>query len=104
MDDIIYFDNAATTFPKPVEVLESINEYYKKYGVNPGRGGYSLSLKAGEIIVETRNLLSQLFEISSDQIHFAPSVTYSLNQIIFSDNNHADRLLLLNMAPARDHF
>lgn len=83
MDDIIYFDNAATTFPKPVEVLESINEYYKKYGVNPGRGGYSLSLKAGEIIVETRNLLSQLFEISSDQIHFAPSVTYSLNQIIF---------------------
>ncbi len=45
MDGIIYLDNAATTYPKPLEVYDFMNEFYKKNGVNPGRSGYDMSLE-----------------------------------------------------------
>ena len=58
---IIYLDNAATTFPKPREVLERMVDAYAKFGVNPGRSGYDLCMVAGELVYETRKALAAFF-------------------------------------------
>ncbi len=41
MTEIVYLDNASTTFPKPAEVHDFMYEFYRNYGVNPGRGNNS---------------------------------------------------------------
>lgn len=77
---MIYFDNAATSFPKPDRVYNKIMEVMKEYGVNPGRSGYKLSLKASREIYETRNLISQLFNIKNPMdIIFTFNCTQGLN-------------------------
>lgn len=56
----IYFDNAATTFPKPKSVIDSLSNYYIYCGASAGRGGYSSSMEAGGIVYSARRKLSQL--------------------------------------------
>ena len=46
MDGIIYLDNAATTFPKPDVVHDTVRDFYSKKGVNPGRTGCDLAISA----------------------------------------------------------
>ena len=41
---MIYFDNAATTFPKPLVVKNAVDTALTRYGANPGRGGHDLSV------------------------------------------------------------
>lgn len=77
---MIYFDNAATTFPKPSITYERIIEAMKEYGANPGRAGHSMALKANREIFATRNILSKLFNIDNPMnIIFTSSGTESLN-------------------------
>lgn len=77
---MIYFDNAATSFPKPETVYDEIYSAMKDYGANPGRSGHKLALKAGRGIYETRDALSQLFNIKDPMnIVFTMNCTESLN-------------------------
>ena len=48
---MIYFDNGATTFPKPLSVRKAINEAMSDYGANPGRSGHKMSVKSSEICI-----------------------------------------------------
>ncbi|ADL13522.1 aminotransferase class V-fold PLP-dependent enzyme [Acetohalobium arabaticum] len=76
----IYLDNAATSFPKPESVYQAVDNYQRNIGVNPGRGSYRRAEQAQEIIVETRKLLSQLFNIETPaRIVFTANVTEALN-------------------------
>ena len=61
MSDLIYLDNGATSFPKPEEVYTYMDNFYRKYGVNPGRSGYDLCMEAGEVVEGTRKLLADFF-------------------------------------------
>jgi cysteine desulfurase/selenocysteine lyase len=80
---IIYLDNAATTFPKPKEVLEQMVGVYGRFGVNPGRSGYDLCLVAGELTHETRKLLTTFFGgASPERLVFAVNATDALNLAI----------------------
>jgi cysteine desulfurase/selenocysteine lyase len=80
---IIYLDNAATTFPKPKEVLERMLEVYGRFGVNPGRSGYDLCLVAGELTYETRKMLASFFGgASAERLVFAANATDALNLAI----------------------
>ena len=45
---MVYFDNAATTFPKPPQVVSAIKKAVVDYGGNPGRAGHPLSMKTAE--------------------------------------------------------
>ena len=45
---MIYWDNAATTWPKPMAVTEAMSRALTRYGANPGRGGYEAALQAAE--------------------------------------------------------
>ncbi|MGO1469461.1 MAG: aminotransferase class V-fold PLP-dependent enzyme [Tissierella sp.] len=77
---MIYFDNAATTFPKPDSVYESVMEAMKEYGANPGRSGHKMSLRANRGIFETRNLLAGFFNIKNPMnMVFTFNATESLN-------------------------
>jgi cysteine desulfurase family protein len=77
---IIYLDNAATTFPKPREVLQQALDAYGRFGVNPGRSGYDLCLVAGELVFETRKMLSAFFGgTKPERLIFAANATDALN-------------------------
>ena len=58
---LIYLDNGATSFPKPEIVYQTMDQFYRSYGVNPGRSGFDLCLEAGSMVDKTRKLLSGLF-------------------------------------------
>ena len=75
-----YFDNAATTFPKPEIVYNRIMEAMRDYGANPGRSGHKLALKLNRGIYDTRLSLAQLFNIKNPMnIIFTFNCTESLN-------------------------
>jgi cysteine desulfurase family protein len=61
MERVIYLDNAATSFPKPDVVHDTMRDFYRRNGVNPGRTGCDLALNAEQMIHETRRKLSALF-------------------------------------------
>lgn len=77
-----YFDNAATTFPKPECVYEYMNSFYRECGGNAGRGNHKLSMGAGKMISETRSRLQQLLHCENKKIVFTPSATIALNMIL----------------------
>ncbi|SKA60904.1 cysteine desulfurase family protein [Succinivibrio dextrinosolvens DSM 3072] len=81
-NNIAYFDNAATTFPKPEIVYSFMNEFYRSNGVNIGRGSSSSGKSAYRLQKETRDLLLDLFHCPGKQIIFEPSATIALNQVI----------------------
>lgn len=83
MEQVIYLDNAATTFPKPEPVYAAMDEVNRKYAVNAGRGAYRKAQYASGIVTETKNALRRLVGVdSSVPVVFCPSVTVALNQII----------------------
>ena len=77
-----YFDNAATTYPKPEIVYSFMNDYYRKCGGSAGRGNYALANNAKSIIDETRLLLQELLHCPAKQVVFTPTATIALNMII----------------------
>ena len=62
---MIYFDNAATSFPKPKIVYDEIIDAMTQYGSNPGRSGHKMALKSSRGIFNTRNEISKLFNIKN---------------------------------------
>lgn len=82
MQTTAYFDNAATSFPKPEVVYSFMDSFYRSYGVNVGRGQHKLAFTAANMVEETRALLLRLFHCPSRQVIFAPSSTEALNIII----------------------
>lgn len=82
-DNIVYFDNAATTFPKPEEVYSFMDKFYRECGVNVGRGQHKLSSKANHLMEETRQLILDLFHCSNKQVVFTSTATEAINTILF---------------------
>ncbi len=83
MHEIIYLDNGSTSFPKPDEVYTFMDNFYRNFGVNPGRSGYDLCIEAGEIVEGTRKLLTQFFNGDDpNRLCFTYNSTDALNLII----------------------
>ena len=80
---MIYFDNAATTFPKPQCVYDAINEGMKNYSFNAGRGSYKEACNTFKMIDDTRKKIASLIDCDKDNIIFTSSATESLNNIIY---------------------
>jgi len=81
MSDLIYMDNAATTYPKPPGILEDALAFYQKYGVNPGRSGTDLAQQAEAMVAEARQSLTSFFGAtgSADRLVFTQNASDSLN-------------------------
>ncbi len=81
--DIIYLDNAATTF-KPYRVINKINDYYMNYTANSHRGDYNISFKVDDEIDNTRELVKKFINADSkEEIVFTKNTTDSINMIAF---------------------
>ena len=59
--DLIYLDNAATSFPKPEETYVFMDQFYRTHGVNPGRSGFDLCMETGQLVDDTRKQLCRFF-------------------------------------------
>ncbi|MCE7790984.1 aminotransferase class V-fold PLP-dependent enzyme [Salipaludibacillus sp. CUR1] len=80
---MIYFDQAASSFPKPPEVGQAVSEAILRYGANPGRSGHKLARQANSIIETTRRKLNKMFHSHSpDRVVFSNNATSALNQAI----------------------
>ena len=80
---MIYFDNAATTWPKPPGVLRELKRSITLYGGNPGRASHELSLRAAEKIDEVRHGVAALFSLPHpENVVFTLNATYALNLAI----------------------
>lgn len=77
-----YFDNAATTYPKPEEVYSYMDHFYRESGASVGRGHYSLSQSTAKMVAETRILIQELLHCPAKQVVFTPTATIALNLII----------------------
>jgi selenocysteine lyase/cysteine desulfurase len=81
--EIIYLDNAATTFPKPEAVYRTADAFYRRFGGNAGRGANPLARRGTELIGDTRALLAEwLGAPSPERVILAPSATIALNLAI----------------------
>ncbi len=77
-----YFDNAATTYPKPAVVYDFMDRFYRESGANAGRGNYGIAQGAGRLIDETRELIKELLHCPAKQVVFTPTATIALNMIL----------------------
>ena len=77
---MIYFDNAATSWPKPPEVIQAVVHFMESVGANPGRSGHRLSVEAGRIVYDAREALSELFNVPDPlRIVFGLNATEAIN-------------------------
>jgi cysteine desulfurase family protein len=90
---MIYLDNAATSFPKPQETIDSLNRFVAEIGGNPGRSGHSLSVEAARVMFEAREKLTDFIHgENSERLIFTQNGTESLNLAILGvlkDGDHA---------------
>ena len=85
MKEQFYLDNAATTWPKPEVVYTEMDQFFRSFGVNPGRAGHEMAVEAERMIVETRRLLAEFFNHAGDpsRVVFTQNATDSLNMALF---------------------
>ncbi len=77
---MIYLDNAATSWPKPPEVLKAMTDVLGRAGGNPGRSGHRLSIEAMRLIYETREDIIRFFHASDPlRVIFASNATHAIN-------------------------
>lgn len=77
-----YFDNAATTYPKPQVVYDFMDRFYRESGANAGRGNYGIAQGANKLLAETRNLIKDLFHCQTKEVIFTSTATIALNIIL----------------------
>jgi cysteine desulfurase / selenocysteine lyase len=80
---MIYLDHAATSWPKPAEVVCAVREFLECSSGNPGRSGHSLSIEAGRIVYETRETVADFFNApDSMRVIFMHNATYAINTAV----------------------
>jgi len=96
--EILYLDNAATSFPKPDTVMAAMIAYQQNIGANPGRSGHGRSVEAGRIVFETREALARLFHIEDPlRIALTKNATESLNIVLQGGLKPGDSVITSGM-------
>ena len=92
---MIYLDNGATTFPKPISVITEVNRAMREFGANPGRSGHDMSVKASEKIYKCRDRISKLFNTDNpEKIIFTSNCTSALNTVIHGLLREGDHVII----------
>src|SRR6202158_4965874 len=89
---MIYLDNAATSFPKPESVYQTMDRFARHDLDNPGRAGHKMALAAERELDDARHLVNQLFQGESpDRFAFTLNCTDALNMAfkgVLADGDH----------------
>lgn len=95
---MIYLDNGATSFPKPLSVRSNVSYSLKEFSANPGRSGHSLSLRAAKEMFKCRKNIKKLFNVNSEEeIIFTENCTMALNTVIFGLLKEGDNVIISSM-------
>ena len=90
---MIYLDNAATTFPKPQQVIRAMADALEHYGANPGRGGHQLAIQAGRTVEKCREAAAALLGARPERVVFTRNCTESLNLAIMGTLHKGDEVI-----------
>lgn len=94
----VYCDNGATSYPKAPGVGDAIKEYIENVGGNVNRGSYSSAISAGFIVLETREMLAELFGFDKpENVVFTRNITESLNTILKGLLKEGDHAIVSSM-------
>jgi cysteine desulfurase family protein len=95
---MVYFDNPATSWPKPPQVKEAMVKFMDEIGANPGRSGHFRSIEAARIVFEAREALSILFHVKdSSRIVFTLNATESINLALKGLLKYEDHVITTSM-------
>lgn len=95
---MIYFDNSATTSPKPQSVKNAVLTALSRYSVNPGRGGYKMSLDTSQMIYDVRQKLSDCFNANgAENVIFTKNCTESINIAMQGVISAGDRFIISSL-------
>ena len=95
---MIYWDNAATTWPKPWPVRRAVGQALCCYGANPGRSGHRMSLNTAEMVYNCRQDVADYFGLSDPKgVIFTPNCTTGLNMVIQSIAGNGGRVLVSDL-------
>ena len=96
--DIIYFDNAATSWPKPETTVRAVELCLRETGGSPGRSGHSMSIDAGRAIFNTREALAGFLGIDDPlRIVLTKNATEAINIAIFGLLKPGDHVITSSM-------
>ncbi|HYA14928.1 MAG TPA: aminotransferase class V-fold PLP-dependent enzyme [Syntrophales bacterium] len=96
--DLIYFDNAATSWPKPEETYSAMDRFGRMSGGSPGRSGHRLSIEAGRVILDARDALARLLGINDIfQLVLTMNATQALNLAISGFLSPGDHVITSSM-------
>ena len=95
---MIYFDNAATTFPKPVLIYDAVNDYMRNIGVGAGRSAHSQAVAASRTMFGARERIAAVFGVrDASRLVFTASATESLNLALLGSVKPGDRIVVSSM-------
>ena len=94
MKNTVYFDNAATTFPKPRAVGERVARVIAEYCANPGRSSHAPAMRAAEEVYLAREKVAHFFESDPENVVFTSSATHSINLALKSILKKGDHVLI----------
>ena len=94
---MIYLDNAATTYPKPIVVKHAVSNSFS-YAANPGRAGHRLSIKASEILFSCRENISKLLNFQKpENVILLSSCTMALNTVMKGLLRKGDHVIISSL-------
>lgn len=95
---MIYLDNAATTWPKPLAVRRAVGEAFEKFGANPGRGGHSMAIETAKQVYLCRETAADMFGLDDpSQVVFTSNCTMALNFLIKGLLKTGDHVVVSDM-------
>lgn len=93
-----YFDNAATTFPKPRRVRDAVAQAMERYGANPGRSGHKLSMETAVKVYETREAAAEFFGAQAvEDVVFTSNCTHALNFALKGMLEQGDHVIISDL-------
>ncbi|GGA06635.1 cysteine desulfurase [Paenibacillus marchantiophytorum] len=98
MKGVMYFDQAASSWPKPPAVMTAMMNCMEEFAANPGRGSHQMAVKASRVLFETRKHTAKLFGVKNpNDISFALNTTHALNQAIKGFVKPGDHVICTNI-------
>ena len=91
---MIYFDNAATSWPKPPAVAAAMERFLREQGANPGRSGHRLSIEAGRVVYEARERVARIFGLDDPlAVVLTKNATEALNLALLGSLAPGDHVI-----------
>ncbi|TET53572.1 MAG: aminotransferase class V-fold PLP-dependent enzyme, partial [Anaerolineales bacterium] len=95
---LIYLDNAATSWPKPADVGEAMSRYGESIGANPGRSGHRMAVESARVVFSAREAVAELLGVPDPlRVVFGSDATEALNLALFGYLRRGDHVITSSM-------